>query len=208
MLRSGRALYAQWGCRGLSQRRLAEHAGINPGMFHYHFRRKDDFLRALLQQLYDEMFVRLAEDAERAGPAIERLNEALQGMARHVRAQRPLVARLALDAAQGEPVAREFVRANAPRHLQLLIRLLAQAQAEGSLPAATAPMQQAVLLMGAVIVPMVLVPAMVALDLPLPTPLQPEWVTSDAAIAERVALALHGLQQAAVSPPTAAGAAR
>ena len=52
MLRAGRALLPRLGCRGLTQRALAAHAGVQPGMFHYHFGSKDDFLRALLQQLY------------------------------------------------------------------------------------------------------------------------------------------------------------
>ena len=69
LLRSGRALYPALGCAGLSQRKLAEHAGISPGMFHYHFASKDAFLRALLQQLYEEMYGPLAESAGGDGPA-------------------------------------------------------------------------------------------------------------------------------------------
>ena len=63
LLRSGRELFATSGCDGLSLRALAEHAGVNLGMFHYHFKTKDNFLRALLQQLYEEVFARIGIEA-------------------------------------------------------------------------------------------------------------------------------------------------
>ena len=61
--------FPRLGCAGLSVRALAEHAGANLGMFHYHFKTKDNFLRTLLQQLLREMFAALEEQARhrRAG---------------------------------------------------------------------------------------------------------------------------------------------
>ena len=53
LLASGRELYPRLGSSGLSLRALTEHAGANLGMFHYHFKTKDNFLRTLLQQLYE-----------------------------------------------------------------------------------------------------------------------------------------------------------
>ena len=50
LLRSGLALLPRLGCSGLSVRRVAEHAGVNPAMFHYHFQSKAVFLRSVLQQ--------------------------------------------------------------------------------------------------------------------------------------------------------------
>lgn len=196
LLRSGRALYAELGCAGLSQRRLAEHAGVSPGMFHYHFASKDEFLRTLLQQLYEEMFGQLSADAAAPGPALQRLRQGLLGMARFVREHRPLLLRLVLDAANGEAVAHEFLRANAPRHVGVLAHLLAEAQRSGELPAVRHPLQRLVVLMGAVLAPMVMVPAMRALGLPLKGPSITTQVTGDAAIAERIELALAALRQA------------
>src|SRR4029079_3238766 len=77
LLRSGRALYPERGSAGLSVRSLAEHAGLNVGMFHYHFRSKDDFLRELLQQYYEEMFGPLSERVHHEGPPLQRLRDAL-----------------------------------------------------------------------------------------------------------------------------------
>lgn len=194
LLRSGRALYAELGCAGLSQRKLAEHAGVSPGMFHYHFASKDAFLRALLQQIYDEMFAGLSAEAAEPGPALQRLQQGLLGMARFVRERRPLLMRLALDAANGEAVALDFVRANAPRHMGLLAELLAQAQRGGELPATRHPLQRVAFVLGAVLAPMVVVPAIVGLGVPVKGPSVATQVTSDAAITERIRRALAALR--------------
>lgn len=216
LLRSGRALYPGLGCAGLSQRRVAEHAGVAPGMFHYHFESKNAFLRAVLQQLYEELFAGLSAQAELRGPVLARLRGTLRTLALFVRAQRPLLVRLAADAAAGEPVVTEFVRDNMPRHLGLLLGLVAEAQREGCVAAGQA-LATVAFLMGAVIAPLVVAPALAALvpalgalgvdtapdraASPARAPvMQPavdrvaEQVSADAAIDTRIDLALKALQ--------------
>ncbi len=195
LLRSGRTLYPVLGAAGLSQRRLAEHAGVSPGMFHYHFASKDAFLRALLQQLYEEMFAKLSADTAHAGPALERLSDGLYGLARFVREQRPLLQRLALDAANGVAVAREFLEANVPRHMALLAGLLEEARRSGELPPTRHPLQRVAYLLGAVLAPMVVLPALGSLGVPLPGPSVDTQVTGDAAIRRRIRVALAALPQ-------------
>jgi AcrR family transcriptional regulator len=197
LLRSGRVLFAQGGCAGLSLRALTEHAGVNLGMFHYHFKTKDNFLRTLLQQMYEEVFAMLSVEAGQDGPALERLRQALRTLARFLREQRPFVARLWADAAQGQPVAREFVRANAPRHLGLLLGLMVQAERDGSLQPMP-PLQRFVFVMGAVAAPMFIAP--VVAELGIGGTLSPgsvgAQVLSDQAIDARVDMALQALRAA------------
>jgi len=200
LLRSGRALYPVLGCAGLSQRRLAEHAGISPGMFHYHFASKDVFLRALLQQLYEEMYGPLAENAGSDGPPLDRLQRALFGIARFVREHRPLLARLALDAAGGQAVAQQFMRDNAPRHLAVLLQLLKEAERAGQLRPLRHPLQRMAVLMGTVVAPLMMAPAVSALGIPLPGPSVETQVCSDAAISARIELALAALRSEAPAP--------
>ncbi|MEO7547336.1 MAG: helix-turn-helix domain-containing protein, partial [Ramlibacter sp.] len=133
LLQSGRELYAQRGGARLSVRALAEHAGVNLGMFHYHFKSKDAFLRQLLAGMYDEMFTQLSGQVAQSGPPLYRLHEALTVLARFVRGNTPLLGRVIADAAAGEAVAVDFIRTNAPRHLAVLLGLMEQAQAEGLL---------------------------------------------------------------------------
>lgn len=201
LLRSGLALLPALGCSGLSVRGVAEHAGVNPAMFHYHFGSKAAFLRALLQQLYEQMFAGLSAGAAGQGPAADRLSAALFSLACFVRDHRGLVSRLAVDAANGETAVHEFVRDNAPRHLGLLMALGAEAEAAGELRPLP-PMQRFAFLMGAVIAPLLVVPAMVAVGA-APAGLAGRvegQVLDDAAIAQRITLALQALRPADAGP--------
>ncbi len=194
LLASGRALFPDAGCAGLTVRALAEHSGVSPAMFHYHFASKDDFLRTLLQQLYEEMFTTLAGQAGGDGPAPERLRAALRALARFARAHRRELARLWMDALAGEPVAVEFFARNAPRHLGVLLGLLGAAEEEGSLRELP-PLQRLMHLLGAVLLPMVFVAGLVqSRAVPaLPGAAFEAEVMSDAAIDQRIELALAAL---------------
>src|SRR5262245_25887360 len=85
LLAAGRELLPRLGCAGLSVRALAAHAGVAPGMFHYHFEGKDAFLRALLSGWYEEMFGALAQQAAMPAAPVERLRSALALLARFAR---------------------------------------------------------------------------------------------------------------------------
>ncbi|WIT13013.1 TetR family transcriptional regulator [Paucibacter sediminis] len=196
LLASGRALYAQLGCAGLSVRRLAEHAGVNPAMVHYHFKSKDGFLRALLQQMYEDMFAGLSLEAARSGNALQRLEASLLRLAQFVREHRPTVARVWADAQQGEPVALDFMRANAPRHLGLLLALMQEAEAAGLLRQQP-PMQRFVFLMGAVVAPLMIAGSVQALGVlpPALSALMEDQALSDTALRERIGWALDALRK-------------
>ena len=120
LLQAGRELFVHTGCAGLSVRAVAERAGANVGMFHYHFKSKDNFLRTLLQQVYEEIFAGLSQAATRPGAAIDSLRGALLAAAALLVRHRRVIARVWMDAVAGEPVATEFVRRNAPRHVGML----------------------------------------------------------------------------------------
>ena len=194
LLQSGRALYPVHGCAGLSLRLLAEHAQVNVGMFHYHFQSKDNFLRELLTQMYEELFQQLQQEASIAGTTLQRLRQALCRLGRLMREHGDGLARVLGDAAHGEPVAMAFVQANGARHVVLLLGLLEQAAREGSL-APLPPTQRLAFLMGAVVAPMVIAPRAMQMGI-LPAPLVAAIrgdVLSDAGIAQRVDYALWAL---------------
>ena len=196
LLRSGRALFAERGCAGLSIRAVAEHAGVQVGMFHYHFGSKDNYLRTLLQSMYEEMFERLSSAAHEAGPPLVRLRGALVQIAGFVRDHAAIVGRIWADAGAGIPVAREFVQANAPRHVGVLLELLDDAERERAL-APMPPLLRATFLMGSVVAPLLIVPRVIAWGV-APAALAAQagaQVLSDAAIAARVDLALGALRR-------------
>ncbi|MCH8619317.1 TetR/AcrR family transcriptional regulator [Undibacterium sp. TS12] len=193
LLQSGRTLFPLHGCNGLSLRMLAEHAGVNVGMFHYHFKNKDNYLGQLLQTMYEELFVQLQAEVSHAGSPLQRLRQALCLLARMLREHGNWIGCVWTDAANGEKVARQFLEKNASRHVQLIIGLLMEAMQAGELTMAP-PMQSLSFLMGSVVAPMLIAPR--ALDMGfvppmLQAPLQ--QVLSDEWIAERVNRALFAL---------------
>jgi len=194
LLAAGAALYPGLGCAGLSVRRVAEAAGVNPAMVHYHFGNKDAFLRTLLQQHYEEMFSALSLNSQGEADVMERLGAALLGVARFVREHRPLIARVWADAQGGEAVAQDFLRANAPRHLGVLMALIQEAEAQGRL-APQPLLTRFSFLMGAVVAPLILAGGMNAVGAvpPLLLAAVDGEVMSDAALRRRIEWALLGL---------------
>ncbi len=154
LLRAGRDLFPETGYAALSVRRVAERAGVNPGMFHYHFRTKDAFVRRLLQQVYDEMFADF-EVAAGDGPPVAALRRAVGVIANFAAVHRGLFRRIVIDALAGQPVAIEFLRSNLPRHVGVIVALVAAGQRAGKLR--PLPLAQAVsFLAGAVAAPVLL----------------------------------------------------
>ena len=192
LLRAGRELFPETGAARLSIRKVALRAGVNPGMFHYHFGAKDLFVRQVLQELYDEMFANLELAASARSPR-DALSAALNVLGRFARDNARLLRRLIADALSGDPLAREFLRANMPRHVGVLLSLIRSGQRAGQLRS-MAPAQALVFLAGSVAAPMVIGGALADHDLvPGVAAGLPALIGTDAAIAERVDCALAGL---------------
>ncbi len=194
LIEAGHELLAKTGVRGLSIRQLTEHAGVNLGMFHYHFKTKDVFVRALLEQKYNDMFVNLQMKSKGNASALENLRASINVLARFARDNRLLLVRLLADAAVGESVALEFLRANMPRHIHVEIGLIKQAQKDGALRALPIP-QALAFLVGAVGAPIMVGAAMSqsSFSPALVRKQLEKFVFTDAAIAERVDMALAGM---------------
>ena len=133
LLAAGRALLPARGCAGLSIREVADVANVNLGMFHYHFKTREAFLRTLLQSMYEEMFSNLTLQHDESWSAVGNLRAALRFMGRFVRSNRPILARVLADALCGDEIAREFLRQNTHRHLGHMQALIELGQKEGTL---------------------------------------------------------------------------
>ena len=191
---SGAVLYPQLGCAGLSVRAVAAHAGVTPGMFHYHFESKEAFLRTLLQRFYEDLFSRLSVPAGQGGAPLDRLRAALLAFGSFVRLHAPELRRVLADAEAGHAVAVDFLRRNMPRHVKLLLQLLAEAEAAGQI-APRPPLLRLTFVLGAVAMP-VLAASMLKEQGLLPAlarPMVVPQVLSDEAIAQRAEMALKAL---------------
>ncbi|MBC8022489.1 MAG: TetR/AcrR family transcriptional regulator [Burkholderiales bacterium] len=204
LLAAGRALLPQRGCAGLSVREVAEAAGVNLGMFHYHFKTRDAFLRELLQSMYEEMFSQLTVTRDERGGAVESLRAAMRFLGRFLRANRPMLARVMADALCGDPIALEFLRANMPRHLGYMQQLIEIGQKEGALKPMPVP-QALGFCAGSLAMPIIFGGAVAesgALG-PAGTRKLEAALLSDAAIDQRIELALAAIGAANPSPGTA-----
>jgi AcrR family transcriptional regulator len=194
LLAAGRELYPSTGAAGLTVRKVAEKAKANAAMFHYHFGTKDAFVRALLQELYEPMFAELQTASAAQPDPVLALRSALRVIARFARNHRVLLRRLIADAARNEAPAVDFVRANFPRHAGLIAGLILAGQRAGRFRD-VAIAQAVTFVAGAVAAPILVGSAVVEAGLAPPALAQTfeADVLSDAALDERVDLALAGL---------------
>ncbi|MEP7155827.1 MAG: TetR/AcrR family transcriptional regulator [Betaproteobacteria bacterium] len=194
LIAAGHELLPQTGVRGLSIRQVTEKAGVNLGMFHYHFKTKDVFVRAILEQKYNDMFQSLELHVKSSASAVEKLRAAVTLLARWGRDNRVFFVRLLGDAFAGEAVALEFMRANMPRHIKVVIALILEAQKTGELR--KLPIQQALaFLMGGIAAPIIVGTAATSSGFmpPFVREQLEQLVFTDAAIAERIDMALIGM---------------
>lgn len=194
LLEAGFKLLPQTGCRGLSARKLTEHAGVNLGMFHYHFKSKKNFIRILLEQVYEQMFSLLVIKSGEGDSPLQQLRNALLVLAHFGRTNRQLLQRIFADAIAGEAVAIEFLQANVPRHLAVVARLIGEAQRNGQIVKAPLP-QVVAFLAGSIVAPVLLGTAMLENNM-LPQmagAMLEQEVLSKKAVEQRIDFALRGL---------------
>ena len=194
LLAAGRELFPLRGCAALSVREVADAAGVNLGMFHYHFKSRDVFLRALMQQAYEEMFAQLSLELSLHRDDRESLRFAVRAIGRWVRDNRRFLARVLADALGGEKCAREFLRENLPRHLGVLQMIIVHGQEEGRIVGLPVP-QVIGMCAGSVAMPILFGGALIdAGDLaPAMARGLSRALLSDAAIDQRIDLALAAI---------------
>ncbi|MDD5656798.1 MAG: TetR/AcrR family transcriptional regulator [Elusimicrobia bacterium] len=131
LIEAGRKLLPETGIAGLSLRRVAAAAGVNPGMFYYNFKTKRRFIRLVLQDIYEEFFKDFSVETSADASAFERLRKALLALARFSRDNRRLFLMMIHDVIEGETEAIGFAQANLPRHLAIIGDLIRECQRRG-----------------------------------------------------------------------------
>lgn len=197
LLAAGRSILAEQGFSGLSLRAVSRRAGVNLGMFSYHFKGKDDFVRQVAQGVYEEFFRGFSLEVAGEKDALAALRKALLTLAVFLRDNRAFAKALVKDLVLGNAEAKRFALANGPRHAKVLLGLLARCQKEGRL--ARMPKLQALpMLMASLAAPTLMAEALAAAAPKLPFNLSRRLVDqallSDAALRQRVDLALRALR--------------
>ncbi len=199
LIAAGRAVIIEDGFSGMSLRKVATRAGVNLGMFPYLFGTKEAFARKVAQRIYDDFFSGFALETSRNDPPLANLRRGLTRLSGFVRDHRRLAFSLIRDAAAGDPLAREFMLANGPRHAKVILGLVRACQKTGTLARVPVPMALAHL-MGCIAAPNVMFAVAESAGLPLTLRLLQPYIhrtlLTDRAIAQRVDLALAGLAPA------------
>jgi AcrR family transcriptional regulator len=199
LIRAALELIPETGLSNLSVRRVAAHAKVNLGMFHYHFRTRDRFVRRVLEELYETFFGRLMTALEHAGGASprDRLRSAVLATAQFAREHRPLLLALVRDLLAGNAEVIAFVRVSFPRHIVLFVRLVHDAQRAGQIR--KMPVVKALPLILITAIGPLMAVAVVSRILPagiraLPRHLLEPLLGSDAAVEERLEFLLDSLK--------------
>ena len=132
LVSAARALLPEKGLSGLSAREVARRAGVNVGMFHYHFKTKEAFLRRVLGEVYQDFLVTFQEAAAGPGSARDRLRRVLVAYAHFARRHRVFYAMMMRELLNGHRDMIAFARANFSRHTDAVQRLMDQCRREGA----------------------------------------------------------------------------
>jgi AcrR family transcriptional regulator len=187
------------GISGLKLRDVAEKAGVNLGMFHYHFKTKEAFTRRVLQELYEKFFREFSLETAKDGPPLEKLRAALTAFGKFALGNRRMALGIFRDVASKDRLALDFVKSNIPRHGEVILGLVRQCQKEGSLK--KLPLSTAMpFLMGGVALPAMVLAMLEHLEVKaihfIPVALIKRELASEKAIGARVDLALSALAPA------------
>ena len=140
LIEAGKAVLFEEGFSGLTLRKVAARAKVNLGMFNYLFKDKDDFIRKVAQEAYDEFYGSLQLGALSQKDPMLALREAALVLARFVRDHRQAIGSLMHDLNAGHPEALRFARKNIPRHgifLSTLVKRCRSQKRIKDLPLAT-----------------------------------------------------------------------
>jgi AcrR family transcriptional regulator len=130
LVAAARALLPETGLSGLSVREVSRRAGVNVGMFHYHFKSKEAFVRRVLEEVYGDFLASFQEAAEGPGSAPERLRRVLVAYAYFARRNRTLYAMMMRELLNGHGEMVAFARVHFPRHTGVMMRLMEECRRE------------------------------------------------------------------------------
>lgn len=197
LLKAGRKLLPETGIAGLSLRRVAAEAGVNPGMFYFNFKTKRRFARLVLQEMYEEFFKDFT--VEVCGASVspkERLRKAIVTLAKFARDNRRLFVMMIHDVVEEDAEAIRFSAENLPRHLQVIAGLIHECQKRGVIRELPLPGAMA-FLAGSVVMPVIALGLAERASARRPFGVHLKQVgpllASDAAIEARAELALKAL---------------
>jgi len=195
LIDTAKRLYPEVGASGMSLKRIAEEAGVNLGMFSYHFGSKANFIRRVLDELTEEAGTYAAIPLPSAAPSIDRLRCFLITMARNYRDHRQLALAMYRDFLNQDPDVTEYLFENNRQQMMGIIPLVEECQRDGYVDDQLAIEQILGFCMGTVKTPIVIAASQEREPQFAPKEIRDHMskVITDEAITQRVELALRGI---------------
>lgn len=133
LIRTGLRIARRQGLRALTVRGLAQEAGVNLGTFVYHFGTRDAFVAVVIESWYAPLYDQLRITVDGSLAPVERLRALCRQLVEFLVAHRRFIVHVIADAAAGEAGARTFMQTLGGRHPALLLQVIREAQAAGTL---------------------------------------------------------------------------
>ena len=136
---AGRKLLLEKGITGLSVRESCRVAGVNTGMFHYYFGSRDEFLKAILKEMYAEFMLNFKAGVSVAGTPRARLKNALIEVGKFARSIRGAAPMIVADLAYGNKEAFAFFSGNFTEHISHIAALARECRPASSVKSRSIP---------------------------------------------------------------------
>jgi AcrR family transcriptional regulator len=136
---AGKELLREKGVTGFGVREVCRRAGVNTGMFHYYFGSREEFLRAVMKEMYADFMVDFKAGVSAGGNPRDKLKNALIQVGRFVRGMRRTAPMVLADLAHGNKEAFAFVTGNFTEHAVQIAGLAAAVRPRSALKGRSVP---------------------------------------------------------------------
>lgn len=193
LIKAGMELISEKGISGLSIRQVALKAGVNQGMFHYHFKTKEEFARRVLASGYGKFLGELTRaESKDGGDPLQELEKGWNVFGRFVRDHRKLAMALLQDSSQGYKPCVTFLSGSIPPHVEILSARVLRCQKAGMLK--KMPLPAALFFLGGSVVgPLALWTMLEKVCTSGKNQHLEAFILPDSAIGQRVRLGLRGM---------------
>ncbi|MCK5242405.1 TetR/AcrR family transcriptional regulator [bacterium] len=196
LIKAALELLPTTGYSGLSMRTVAKKAGVNLGMFHYHFKNKEAFIQRVTSSFYEEFFRKFTLEIESGKDTEEQLRKAIRTLVFFGRDNRKLVVAMIKDVLDGNRQLVRMLEEFVPRHGIVLVRLLRECQKQGVVAKAPLPLVMTYF-MGAMLGPVIMAAVLERVRLRPPYDLVKKtavpYILSDKVIEKRLDMVLRGI---------------
>ncbi|MFC1501299.1 TetR/AcrR family transcriptional regulator [Elusimicrobiota bacterium] len=131
LIETAKKLIPKVGFSGLKIREICKKAGVNLGMFNYHFKTKEKFVEILLTDVYSQFFKHFQIESEHGKNSYERLKNSLMNIGFFIRDNRFIIMAILEEVIAGNKRIMDFVKSNMMKHLSIMLNLVKECQKDG-----------------------------------------------------------------------------